>query len=210
MIIELPGYRRDRNKHYVNLNRLNDDSIIVDVGACQGNVIKELREHKETSKCKIFAIECNKKLARGLKEENFFNVEICEKALVGENIEGDVTFFEGKRGPNWGTIKPANISDRWGSATDSYDVKTLKINDIFNEFGIDKIDFMKMDTEGSEKMIFETMSLEIAKKIKQISVEVHWPNRGVAITMVWAEKKLEQFGFEVKRRDHAEIFCERE
>lgn len=210
MITSLPGYRDIKSKHFVKISRLNNDSIIVDVGACEGDVIERLREHKQTSKCKIFAIECNKKLVEELKERNFFNVEICEKALVGQNIEGDVMFFEGKRGANWGTIKPANISDRWGDAVDSYYVKTLKINNIFNEFGIDKIDYMKMDAEGSEKLILETMSMKTAKRIKQISVEVHWPNRGVGITMEWAKKRLDELGFEIKFEGHCEIFCERQ
>lgn len=210
MIIELPGYREKKSKHFVNIDRLNDDSIIVDAGTCEGDVIKRLREHKQTSKCKIFAIECNRKLVEGLKGKNFFNVEIYEKALVGQNTKGDVVFFEGKRGPNWGSIKPANVISRWHDATDTYDVKTIKINNIFNDLGIEKIDYMKVDTEGSEKLIFKTMSMRTAKKIKQISVEVHWPNKGVGITMEWAKERLKQLGFEIKTEEHAEIFCERE
>jgi len=210
MIIELPSYESGKNKHYVNINRLNDDSIIVDVGACEADVIKELRKHKQASKCKIFAIECDKLNIAELKKKNFLNIEICEKALVGQDIEGPVKFFRHPRGPNWGSIELANITDRWRNATDIYDVKTLKINDIFNEFGIDKIDYMKMDIEGSEKMILETMSMETAKKIKQISAEIHWPNKGVKITMAWAKERFQKLGFEIKREEHAEIFCERE
>ena len=207
----LPGYRDRKSKHFVNIDRLNDDSIIVDAGACEGDVFVRLREHKQTSKCKIFAIECDRINLEIIKKHSFFyNIEIIEKALVGQNIEGPVKFIRCKRGSNWGSIKPANITDRWKDAEDSYDVETLKINDIFNEFGIEKIDYMKMDIEGSEKMILETMSMETAKKIKQISVEVHWLNVGVGLTMKWAKERLNELGFEIKLEEHAEIFCERE
>jgi len=209
-ITTLPGYKDRKSKHFVNIERLNDNSIIVDAGACEGDVTVRLRQHKQTSKCKIFAIECDKENLLILRKLPFSNIEICEKALVGQNIEGSVKFFRCKRGPHWGSIKPVGLSERWREAEDSYYVKTLKINDIFNEFGIDKIDFMKMDIEGSEKMIFSTMSMETAKRIKQISVEVHWPNTQVGITMKWAKKRLRELGFEIKLEERAEIFCERQ
>ena len=209
MIIELPGYK-DKEKHFIDIDRLNDDSIIIDVGACIGNVTKRLREHRQTMRCKIFAIECDKRNLEILKKQNFYNVEIYEKALVGQNTKGPVKFFRCKRGPNWGSIEPANQTSRWRDATESYDVDTIKINDIFDEFGIDKIDYMKMDIEGSEKLTFETMSVETAEKIKQISVEVHWPDKSVGITMAWVSERLEQLGFEIKCKTHAEIFCGRE
>ena len=196
-------------KHFVELDRLNDESIIVDAGACEGDIIKGLRKHRQTKKCKIFAIECDKKKVKCIKKQNFFNVEICEKALVGQNIKRPVKFFRCKRGPNWGSIESAGLSERWNKATDIYYVNTLKINDIFDEFGIDKIDYMKMDIEGSEKMVFDTMSMETAKKIKQLSVEIHWPNKRAGITMDWAEKQLIKFGFEIKHKARIEIFCER-
>lgn len=208
MMIVLPGYKNEKNRHFVNIDRLNDNSIIIDAGACEAGVIKTLRRYKQTAKCKIFAIECNKKLAKDLREQNLFNVEICEKALVGQNTEGDVLFFEGKRGPWWGSIKPALIKERWVDATDTYKVKTLKINDIFDEFGIDKIDYMKMDIEGSEKLILDTMSMETAKKIKQWSMEVHWPSPNAGIKMKETSKRLIELGFEMIHVGRVEIFCE--
>jgi len=209
MIIELPDYEIKKNKSFVNIDRLDDDSIIVDAGACEAYIIKDLRRYKQAAKCKIFAIECNKKLAEELRKQNLFNVEICEKALVGQGIGGDVVFFEGVRGAEWGSIKLALLRERWPSATDTYEVKTLEINDIFNEFGIDKIDYMKMDVEACEKLILETMSMETAGKIKQISMEVHWITPNAQISMEWARDRLQEFGFEIKIEQHAEIFCER-
>ena len=209
MIIELPGFKGERNKHFINMKGLNDKSIIVDVGACEGDVIKELRGYKQTRRCKIFAIECNKKLAKNLRKQNLFNVEICEKALVGQDIEGDVLFYEGRRGTNWGSIAPALVSERWKDATDIYKVKTLKINDIFDEFGIDRIDYMKMDIEASEKMIIETMSEKTAEKIKQISTEIHWKNKHTRISKERIINQLEELGFKMKIEDRMEVFCER-
>ena len=97
MIVRLASHKDHFNKHIVNISRLNDDSIIVDVGACMGDVIGGLRQYKQTKKCKIFAIECDKLNIAELKKKDFFNVEICEKALVGQNTEGPIKFFRHPR-----------------------------------------------------------------------------------------------------------------
>jgi len=90
-----------------------------------------------------------------------------------------------------------------------YSVETLRINDIFDELGIDKIDFMKVDIEGAEKIIFDAMSMETARKIKQITIEVSWPSPNAGITMDWAKKRFLELGFELIYVGRTEIFCER-
>lgn len=40
-------------------------------------------------------------------------------------------------------------------------------------FGIDRINFLKVDCEGSEHSIFETLTPELAARIDQIAMEVH-------------------------------------
>ena len=40
--------------HWVDLSRLNEESIIVDAGACTGEFIEEIRKYVN---CKIVAIE---------------------------------------------------------------------------------------------------------------------------------------------------------
>ena len=85
MYERLNGHKDHCNKHFVNIKRLNDDSIIVDAGACVGDVIIGLRKYEQTKKCKIFAIECDKLNIAELKKQTFSNVEICEKAFVGQD-----------------------------------------------------------------------------------------------------------------------------
>lgn len=210
MLKILASHKDHFNKHFIDVSKLNDDSIIVDAGACVGEVIEGLRGYKQTSRCKIFAIEPDKLNIAELKKENFSNVEICEKALVGQNTEGPVKFFRHPRGSNWGSIELARLTERWEVAVDSYFVETLKINNIFDEFGIDKIDYMKMDVEASEKSIFDTMSIETARKIKQLSVEVHCKNPSAGIKMEWAKKRLAELEFKIKIIERIEFFCERE
>lgn len=52
-------------------------------------------------------------------------------------------------------------------------VKTITLNDIISRNYIDHIDFLKIDTEGSELMILEGLSDENLKKIRCIAMEYH-------------------------------------
>ena len=44
-----------KNFDYINLDRLNDESIIVEAGACWGYAIECFRQIEQTKRCKIFA-----------------------------------------------------------------------------------------------------------------------------------------------------------
>lgn len=52
-------------------------------------------------------------------------------------------------------------------------VKTITLDDIISENFLDHIDFLKIDTEGSELMILEGLSNENLDKIRCISLEYH-------------------------------------
>jgi FkbM family methyltransferase len=52
-------------------------------------------------------------------------------------------------------------------------VKTITLNDIISQSFIDHIDFLKVDTEGAELMIFEGLSDENLSKIRCIALEYH-------------------------------------
>lgn len=194
-------------EHFVNLDKLNDQSIIVEAGAAWGFIIEKLRNREQTKECEIFAIECNKDNAKTLREKNFHNVTICEKALVGQDFGDSITFYQHLGLPRWGNIfKSTGQGHRKFKGIKKYKVKTLKINDIFSVLRIDKIDFLKMDIEGSEKGIMDTMSEEVASKIDQISVKDYFP---FGLPHGYYERIFERLGFKIKIRKKNEIFGER-
>lgn len=196
-----------RNYYFINLGRLNSASIIVEAGAELGKTIEDLRQFDRTKKCKIFAIECNRDNIKTLRDKKFHNVKIYERALVGQNSGDNVTFYQNIGMPAWGNIiRPRGATHRKSEGIREYRVKTLKINDIFSSLGVDKIDFLKMDIEGSEKEVIETMSEETASKIDQLSVKHYFP---LNVNNGHFEKIIEELGFEIKIRKKHEILCER-
>ncbi len=193
--------------HFVDIDKLNDESIIIDAGAAWGDTIEELRTCRQTKSCRIFALECHRDHIKTLEAKKFHNVIIYEKALVGQDSPDNVTFYQHLGLPGWGNLTKAyGKGHRKFKGIKTYEVEALRINDLFDYLKIDKVDFLKMDIEGSECGVLETMSREMASKIKQISVEVHV---SLGVRKEYVEYHMKRLGFEIKVRKKCEIYSER-
>lgn len=160
--------------HFIDMREIDDDSIIVDAGACWGGFIECLREHERGKNCRVIAVECDKDNIKKLKERNYRNTTICDKALVGQDFDDRSVFYQIIGYAQWGNFYKKTPGDPTGiNEIKEYEVEVLRINDIFSVFDIEWIDFLKMDIEGLERDILKTMTEETAVKIGQVSIEVH-------------------------------------
>jgi len=75
-------------------------------------------------------------------------------------------------------------------------VRSLTLSQIFAENRLGHIDLLKVDCEGSEYGIFESLSEELASRIYQIAMEVH-PVAGETFDGI--RQRLERLGFEVRQ-----------
>ena len=165
--------------HIITEADITKDSVIVDLGANVGQFIEWIRLFSDA---KIFAIEPSVRNCQIMRNKNFKNVEIIEKAIVGFG-SGPVTFteFSGEKNKE-GYHKYHQWSNTLGNhkkklgndasvRIDEYEVPTLTLNGLFDEYNIQTIDYLKMDVEGTEYSIFESLDRATASKIKQISIE---------------------------------------
>ena len=81
---------------------------------------------------------------------------------------------------------------------DIVECQTINLMDYCTEKNITKIDFLKMDCEGSEYRIFENFSADFLSIIDKIIMEYHFNTDDRLIKMI---KKLENNGFTVKAQD---------
>lgn len=74
-------------------------------------------------------------------------------------------------------------------------VKVVTLEDLFKEYKLNVIDFLKIDVEGSEMdLICSESFAKVAKQIRSLSVEYHtWTNRNVGQLV----QALEKYGFNV-------------
>lgn len=142
---------------------IEKNDIVVDLGS---NIGLFTRYAAEKSK-KVISIEGSPEhfscLIKNTHDLN--NIEYLNANIVGEN----------------------KYSNTWSHRKSSINIT---INDIFNLYRIEQIDFLKVDIEGGEYEIFETLTDEDLKKIKKIAIETHDNNMNYKIYEKFINKKF--------------------
>lgn len=83
-------------------------------------------------------------------------------------------------------------------------VDTLKFSSLLKKYNLSKIDFLKIDCEGSEGYIFSETNNSHWKNIKKISIEYH---NGVSIlNNNQIIKRLHTFGYKTKKMESDNLF----
>lgn len=134
--------------HVIDPTRLDENSVIVDAGACEGWIIQNIRHLG--IKSKIYAIEPDERNIEKLKE-----LEVIPKALVGKKRK--VIYYPTSSKPEWGNIHN-NHKEQEG-----YEIDTITLDEF------DRIDYLKMVIEGCEKEVIENLPFIVP----QISVQPH-------------------------------------
>jgi FkbM family methyltransferase len=84
-------------------------------------------------------------------------------------------------------------------------VRALSLEELFRSSGISECSLLKMDCEGAEMEVLETVSDELLKKVSAISLEYHLdaylPER------LWKfRKRMENFGFSIEVQPTGKTF----
>lgn len=188
--------------HLVDLTRIKFQSTVVDAGACEGHFVDAMKHHGFHGS--IHMLECNPTNIEVLRNRmlnrtlNYY-AKLYEVALVGqewpENTAAKFHEFVGL--PEWGNITGIHLDTKHPKLQKIHDhhVEVVRINDLFDFLKVDYIDYLKMDIEGSEGEVIETMTSDTAMRIGQLSFEVHDNvDRGQVI------KTLEQFFDHVQQK----------
>jgi FkbM family methyltransferase len=146
--------------------------IIVDAGANIG--LSTVYFANKYPKAKIIAIEPEENNYKFLVKntENYDNV-IRIKAALWDKIE-EIDLVNTDLG-NWGYMVSANNNYNQLKTSIKQNIhltKTITIEKIITDYGIEEIDILKMDIEGAEKEVFNNSS-EWIRKVKSIVVELH-------------------------------------
>lgn len=168
------------------LVRIHEDDVVVDIGANYG--FFSLYAQGFNPK-KIIAFEPSKGVFDSLSE-NVKNVELHQKAISGKS--GILNFEE---------IKNSTASSRISNSNEGYSVEVIGINELFDFLKLEKIDYLKIDCEGSEKEIFENITINNLNRINKLVVEYHSEEIKLII-----KNKLEQAGFIIEKDCESVIF----
>lgn len=142
------------------------DMVILDIGAYIGDTALAFHNYAK----KIYAVEPNPDayecMLRNVKQFNLDRVIPIKKALWSDNGRQRI-YSSG--GTNTGaTLTPFSVFRK------GWDVEATTIDKLFDDYGLDRVDLLKLDVEGSEYAILESEGFEkVADKIDKIVLEAH-------------------------------------
>lgn len=179
---------------------------VLDIGANVG-LFTEWCLDRFGNDTKILAFEPNKDAIEAFKvlHKGKENVELIEAAVSSSN---DPMIL--KIDPNNSLISSKEV--RGGNFSESYEVPSVKLMDVLKERNIFKINLLKMDVEGAEYEIFESLSdSDIQNYFDAFLIEFHYNTEDKASDLL---TRLENLGFytevaEDDTRYDGSIFAER-
>lgn len=161
--------------HVVDFEKLPPDPVVIDAGACVGAFTYEVRR-KLNNRGKFYCIECDKRNYATLAEKKVNGVSINYSALVGDDKEKVSCYaYDGMDRREWSNIfdlYSVHQSIRNVRVLDD-NVPTITIEKIMKEYNLNRIDYLKMDVEGTEFDVLMNMPKHILTSIPQISFEYH-------------------------------------
>lgn len=174
---------------------INPTDTVVDMGAQIGSF--SVYASKKASKGKVYAYEpfwgSYKLLATNKKINKLNNLKVFNMAVSGKSGKGNLFFS------SFNTAAHSMIQNEWVNTKTKKSIKTISLTDIFRKNRLTKIDYLKMDIEGSEYGVILRTPKEVLKKVGKIVMEYHIPadvkNRPKEL-----KNYLKKNGFKVKER----------
>ena len=165
---------------------LNNEIIVVDLGACKGEFVNELDKLFKIKKAIL--VEANPTNFKTLPNKD--NYTLYNMAISKKNNE-IISFYEDLNSPYNGS-KIFNYFKGF-----EHKIQTITLETLMENNNIDYIDILKIDIEGSEYEILPSISDECYSKIKQITVEFHdFIDNSLKVKTQEIINKLEKLGFQ--------------
>jgi FkbM family methyltransferase len=149
---------------------IREEDIIIDIGAHLG--LFTIKAAKKACKGIVYALEPfsmhykllkDNILSNNIKNVNFYNLAITDKA-------SELSFYYTVHGdPGDTSMFKINPEEK----TYEENVKSISLQDFFNQEKILRCDFLKMDCEGAEYPILMSADGSTLSKIQKIAMEWH-------------------------------------
>lgn len=184
---KLPNY-------YLFINRFDQQSTIVDVGCgFDADFSMYMIDTYNLKAIGIDPTQKHKESLENLVKKN--NDKFSYKPLAISEKDGQITFNESIRSTS-GSILDEHINVS-GKETQKYSVESVSLKNLPKRLGLNKIDYIKLDIEGAEYELIDSLNKEDLTKYNQIFIEFHHhalPQYSKADTIKMV-RKIESLGF---------------
>jgi FkbM family methyltransferase len=199
MIDEIWGYRK---YDYFGC-RVQPGDIVVDIGGNIGTFATYAAAVCRASRVLVFEPfpENFAMLTRNVEENGLQMVTCVNEAVYG--VRGQLPFHVHSIDSGSHSLATLAIEQKSGR---SIEVQCCTLGDVFDRFGLDVIDYLKMDCEGAEYDILNASGASLLKRVRRISMEYHnHPSLGPADL----ETLLRENSFEVRQFDGHRMYARR-
>lgn len=153
---------KEIKEHSFYEDRLNDDIVVIDLGACRGEFIEEMNNlYKIKTAILVEANPTNFKLLPKRNNYILYHNAISDKD--GQLIK----FSEDVNSPYNGS----SVFNYFNGII--HEIETISLKKIIDDNHLSHVDLLKIDVEGCEYQVLENLEKEIFDKISQITVEFH-------------------------------------
>ena len=162
------------NEKYFIKSKINENSVVFDVGSNVGSFITLISKYLKNRSVSIYSFEPNNKLVKHqqklvLNKKHKLNVN---HFAIHEKLK-EIVFFENTVSSQSTTRKDFKI----GKIINSYMVNCISIDLFCKKYEINKIDLLKIDTEGSDyNVLLSAKDMLSEQKINFIKIEIENTN----------------------------------
>jgi FkbM family methyltransferase len=169
--------------HHFYANLINHNSIVVDLGSHLGQFSHQVSSF---AGCKCYAIEALPSLYAKIEE-----TPLVKKFNYAISLSNQPVKFGVTDNPEFNHI------DKWSvdNLIETITVEGISLETFMQEQHIQSIDLLKMDIEGAEIDLFQSLSDASICKIKQITVEFHDFVFPIATEVEIIKNRLKKLGF---------------
>jgi FkbM family methyltransferase len=166
---DVPTYRQVFIDQDYALRAASPPKVIVDAGANIG--LAAIYFANRFPEARIIAIEPEAGNFEIMKANvrPYANVVPVQAALWGTN--GEISVFDPKLG-NWGYMTGCTADEESPPGAAVHTVTAFTVDRVMQEFGLERIDILKIDIEGAEREVFANASAWISR-VDTIIAELH-------------------------------------
>jgi FkbM family methyltransferase len=151
--------------------KIEKDDVVVDIGANLGMFSVYAQNFNPS---KVVAVEPSPKEYECLeKNVSSFNNIKCYKYAVSDK-SGTINFLLAEGGVSNRIYNPETQNNFFDAISQEIFVNAISLNDLIAQENLDKIDYLKVDCEGAEFEIFNSLDQSfLQNKIKKVAIEYH-------------------------------------
>ena len=186
--------------HTFIASRLGPGSLVLDAGAHRCEFANAMAKRFG---CRVIALEPNSTL---LREPTEAGVTLVNAALSGADGTATLVLDENPEGSSIiqdHSPRPSGVI--------SVEVPVRSVVSLANEFQIDRIDLLKLDIEGAEISVIDSLDETLSRKISQLTVEFHPSNatgddEEIILEAVSRLRKLDFYPCKASYNGYGDIF----